>query len=343
MKVINNEFVKGIKSENFNTIFHKDNGYTLTWGKNTGDDPQLCPFGPLLIDVEITEICKGPGGVPCEFCYKANHPHKKDYMSLDTWKKILNNLPTQIIQQIAFGVDAQCESNPDTLDILQYTRDMGIVPNITVADITQEKANQLTQLCGGVAVSRYENKDICYDSIQKLSIAGQDQLNMHLMISQETLPWIYETFNDYFTDSRLQGLNAIVLLSLKQKGRGVGHTPLTQDQFNEMTQYALEKDIPIGFDSCSYHKFKNSIQGHPNKENILNYCDPCESSLYSWYINTRGEGFPCSFVEGVNEWEEGIDMVNIDDFVTEVWYGEKIKGFREKLTGLDRKCPMFNI
>ena len=75
--------------------------------------------------------------------------------------------------------------------------------------------------------------------------------------------------------------------------------------------------------------------------------EPCESSHFSFYINTKGVHYPCSFCEGVNEWSEGIDILNCNDFMEDVWNNEKLIKFRNNLA--DRKnnknyhCPMFDI
>jgi len=51
---------------------------------------------------------------------------------------------------------------------MEYCREQGVVPNITVAEISDETADKLVKYCGACAISRYENKDICYDSVEKI-------------------------------------------------------------------------------------------------------------------------------------------------------------------------------
>lgn len=301
------------------------------------------------MDIEITDICRGPGRSPCLFCYKGNTPKNSHYMSLGEFKRIFSRFKKEPLTQIAFGVDAQCESNPDTFAIMQHARENGIIPNVTVADINDYVAFRLSKLCGAVAVSRYANKDFCYNSIERLAsykniYSPLEQITIHIMISQETLEQVYETFYDYKTDPRLSNLNAIVLLSLKKKGRGKqGYTPLTQEQFNDIVNYALEHNIPIGFDSCSCGKFEKSINTHKDKDRFMQLAEPCESSLFSFYINTLGQGFPCSFVEGEGEWAEGIDMFEVEDFLSDVWYNERLVFFRSRLLENKRECPIFEV
>ena len=342
VKMKETERYKIIRSNSFNMNFDKNNGFTMMWGKTLDEDPQMSPVGPLLIDIEITDICHGPGGTPCPFCYKANSPNNTSYMDIDTYTKIFESFPKSLTQ-IAFGVDAQCKTNPDWYEIFKYTRQKGIIPNVTVADIDDETAEKLVSVCGAVACSRYDNKEYCYNSIQKLVNHGMEQVNIHIMISQENLPMVYETMRDYLNDPRLKNLNAIVLLSLKQKGRGKNYTPLTQEQFKTLVDSALLYKIPLGFDSCSCGKFLESVKNHPERKRFEMLSEPCESSIFSFYINTLGHGFPCSFVEGEGEWKNGIDMTKVVDFNEDVWYSLRLMKFRKELMDNKRNCPVFNI
>ena len=60
--------------------------------------------------------------------------------------------------QLALGI-TDIDANPDFWDIMQYTKDHGIVPNYTTNGIgvTEEVAQKTHDLCGAVAVSVTEN------------------------------------------------------------------------------------------------------------------------------------------------------------------------------------------
>jgi hypothetical protein len=198
-------------------------------------------------------------------------------------------------------------------------------------------------------IEKYEYKKInsdknyCYDSIQRLYKHGMKQINIHICVSDETLDQVYETFNDYLNgEERLKGLNAIVLLSLKKKGRGKSFNTLDNDKFGELVDFALKNDIPIGFDSCSANKLLNSLNKEDRKE-IEPYIEPCESTLFSAYINCHGEFFLCSFTEGEKNWKSGINMLAINDFVKDVWYNKRTMKFREDLLKNKRNCVFYNI
>jgi len=337
---------KSFMSPNYNYRFRKEDGFFVRYGRTIEDDPDYSEFGPEIVDMEITTICHGTNGRLCKFCYKSNNPQGK-YMSFETFKKVFHNLPPTVTQ-IAFGVDAACTSNPDVFKIMKYCREHDVVPNVTVADITDFTVEALVNYCGAVAVSRYDDKNICYNIIRKLTSRGMKQINMHIMISQETLDNVWETLRDIAItkDSRLNKLNAIVFLSLKQKGRGSGFTALNQDQFNKICNFCFKHKIRFGFDSCSAIKFMEAIKDRPDKDKLMEMIEPCESSKFSAYISVDGKYFPCSFIEGTDNWIDGLDVVNCKDFVNDVWNHKRNRQFRNKcIECLDdgKACQVYKI
>jgi hypothetical protein len=347
-KIVDSKSLKIIAGPGFNHMFNKVTGFAATWGNTKEEDPEMSPVGPLIADIEITTICTGINGIVCPFCYKANTP-KGDNMSFETFKKVFDKLPKSI-SQIALGVDSHATSNPDTWRICEYMRSKGVIPNMTVAQIDDETADKISKTLGACAVSRYADKNVCYDSVKKLTDRGMTQCNIHIMASSQTYERIIETLQDRLIDPRLAKLNAIVILSLKQKGRGVKFTPLTQEEFNKIVKFALDMEIGIGFDSCSAFKFLTSVKDHKNFAKFVQLSEPCESTLFSVYVNTFGKFFPCSFTEGTEGWEEGLDIPSCVDFLKDVWYNPKTVEFRKNLLGTScnnelkcRTCPVFNV
>lgn len=336
--IIENEKIKIFKSKNLNYYFNKQTGVTITFGKTIKEDP--IEFYPIIADIEITTICNGYNNTPCPFCYKGNNNIGKN-MSFEKFKLVFHNLPKSLTQ-IAFGVDACCKSNPDTFKIFNYCRQNGVIPNVTVANISQKTADKLSKVCGAVAVSRYEDKLICYESIKKLKKAGLRFCNIHQMLSKETLLQAYETIDDYIKGDL--NINAIVFLSLKKCGRGRKYNSISQLEFSSLVNYAMKNKVPIGFDSCSAPKFINSVKNKSNFKQLNQITEPCESTLFSIYINVKGKVYPCSF----NEKGEGLDIINCNNFDKDIWYSNQLKTFRNKLiNNIDsnkiRLCPTYKI
>lgn len=339
--------IKKFTSSEVNYTFNFKTGYTELWGKSYEDDPDFMTYGPTIADIEITTKCGGPGGIPCKMCYKSNTPQGEN-MSFDTFKNIFDKLP-DTLTQIAFGACADLSSNPDIWKIMDYCRNNGrnlVVPNITVADVSDEVADKLSAVCGAVAVSRYDNKNYCYDSVKKLTDRGMGQVNIHICVHEDSYEQVVETLYDIQHDPRLENLNAIVFLSLKQKGRGKSLTPLSEEQFNKIVYYSFINNIRFGFDSCSAQKFLKSIKNFPNYDMLEKMVDPCESSRFSAYINVKGDYFPCSFSEGTGDWKEGLSVLECNDFVEDIWNHEKNVKFRDRCTKnlIDKiSCSLYNI
>lgn len=366
-RVVDNEKAKIVKSDNYNLLFRKTDGFMARWGKTEKDDPDMAP-APEILDIETTTTCYGvpcaekdengviiPGKMgkrsPCRFCYKSNGPVGKN-MSFETFKNVLDKVSASgLLTQIAIGADSEAVSNGEDLwKMMEYTRNKGIVPNITVANISNETADKLVKFCGAVAVSRYENKDVCYDSVERLTSRGLSQCNIHVLVSEETFDWIMETLNDRLTDPRLANMRAIVLLSLKRRGRGKGFTPLSAKKFKQIVDFAFENNISVGFDSCSCVRVLKAIEDHPSFDMILQQSEPCESSCFSSFCDVDGVFFPCSFTQGYGGWEEGISVVDCQDFVKDIWNNPKVKEFRKNLLATKdknkfscRTCPLFEI
>lgn len=331
------------KDNNFNMYFRKSDGFTAKWGKTFDDDPAYNPFGNEIADIEITKACRGIRNKegkrkPCAFCYKSNSS-SGTYMNFDTFKKVFDKLnEAKTMTQIAFGVDAEASEdlNPDIWKIFEYTKNNGVTPNVTVADITPYTAEKIVSLCGACAVSAYQtNKNCCYDTIRLLLDEAKKQgkknfaVNIHIMISKETLSFVHEVINDYMNDERLKGMNAIVFLSLKQKGRGEYFNKVTENEFKEVVDKCFENNIKFGMDSCSANKFMKAIEHRDNYDELMTMIENCEKLIYSLYINDEAKLFPCSFMEREGDWKDGVDMLNINNFTQDVWYHDKVKKDRD--------------
>ena len=344
---------KACMSPVYNYVFNRETGFFARWGKTKEDDPEFAPFGPEILDLEVSEICHGIDGTPCKFCYKSNNGNGRN-MSFETFKTIIDKFPKvrkiHVLTQIAFGI-GDLHSNPDLFKMFEYSREIGIIPNLTINgwDLTDESARKLSNLCGAIAVSRYNPPDVCYDAVKKLTDLGMKQTNIHQLVSEETFDDCIQVILDAANDPRLAKLNAIVFLFLKPKGRGQGFTKISSmEKYKQIIDLAFQKNINVGFDSCSASSFLRTIKDRPDYKKLEMMVDACESTLFSSYINVEGRFFYCSFTEGEPGWK-GIDVLKSDNFLKDVWYGEETKKFRENLlksrckeTGC-RKCPIFDL
>lgn len=351
--ITENALFKRLQSKECNYFFNKKTGLTLTWGATPKEDPKYNPYGPIIADIEISTICNG-NGKPCSFCYKSNTP-KGENMSLETFKKLFHRLP-KTLSQIAFGI-GNLDGNPDFISIMEYCRNNDynfVVPNVTTNgfNLTDEMADKLVATCGAVAVSKYNPKDVCYDAVKKLTDRGMKQVNIHMLVSHETFDACMEVMQDSKTDPRLEKLNAIVFLSLKPKGKRNFFRKIATENYKKIVDYAFEHDVRIGFDSCSAPKFLNAVKDHANFKTLYEMSEPCESFLFSIYINTDGQTSPCSFLEELPNYKM-LDVLNCNDFKKDIWEHLSTLKFRESLLKTEescsingspcRRCPEFDI
>lgn len=340
-----NDDFKAAISENYNYVFSKTDGTFYRWGKEKNIDPAFSPYGPELLDLEISA-----NGCPnnCRFCYKGNTNAPATNMTLETFKKIFHTFP-KTLTQIAFGITG-VQTNKDFIPMMEYARGFGIIPNFTLTgiDLTDELAERISKVVGALAVSLYaDSKNIGYKTVRKFVSLGVKQTNVHLMVSEQTIDWIYRVLKDYLAkDYDIKDVNAFVFLGVKPKGRAKNSfTPLNHEKFKALVDFCFDNKIPFGFDSCSAPKFEKVVReaniSEEKRTEYLSMSESCESGLFSAYINCEGKFFPCSFTEDV---EEGIDVLQHNSFL-DIWNSDKVKTWRDNLIsssiGGTRYCPAF--
>lgn len=175
-----------------------------------------------------------------------------------------------------------------------------------------------------IEYSYFGDKNRCYDSVKLLldeakRINKEMNINIHCLLSKETYDSVFELIEDYHSDPRLKGMGSIVFLSLKQKGRGEYFNQLTEDEFKKIIDTCFEKHVNMGFDSCSAPKFLKAIENRADHEELEKYVESCESTLFSAYIDCEGNFYPCSFMEKEGNWKTGINLLNCNNFLNDVW------------------------
>ena len=345
---------KHFRSKEYNFDFNMKTGFFARWGKKVEDDPVYSPFGPELFDIEIASgYCNGG----CPWCYKGNTPTQdRQYMSFETYRCLFDKIKIPTLTQIAFGITS-IDANPDMWKIMEYTKENEIIPNYTTNGIgvTKEIVEQTKKICGACAISVYPHtREKAYEAIKLYLDSGMNQVNIHFMLCKETLDFAYQVLYDIQTLPILKGVHAIVFLQYKDKNPKSHFTQPTFIEFQNLINYCLGHNVGFGFDSCSSAMFMKSVMDREDVDKLIQSVDNCESTLMSFYINVNGMGFPCSFLESVNDWENGIDVLHCNDFIKDVWYHPKViiyrkvlldssKDCRCKFSGSCRSCFIYNI
>lgn len=348
VQIVENDKIKLVRSKDYNYNFNKETGLFMRWGKTPEEDPDISPIGCEIADIEL--VAGGEcSGCKQKYCYKRNYEKNRPLrnMGLENFKKIFSKLP-KTINTIAFGI-TDISKTQDFFEIMQYTRDNGVIPTYTTsgADMTQEYAEKTAKLCGAVAVSVH-NKETAYNAVKMLGDAGQKQINFHIVVFDGACEKILSILDDIKNDERLKYINAVVLLRYKPKNTTAEiYKQMKKEDYIKIFDRAKELNIAMGMDSCNAPMYLDIIKGDKDFKEKASYVDCCESTCFSWYINCDGKGYACSFCEGECndkiDWSEGIDMYQVNDFMTDVWYSDKVKKFREVLLKNGRKCPMYNL
>jgi len=349
------DHIRLCQSPVYNWVFNTLTGRFDRWGRDADHDPDYSEFGPEILDVEISTECHGPGK-PCSWCYKSNGVKGK-YMTAETFATILGKIPMNL-GQIAFGI-GDIDGNPDLYKIMKLCRIRGVVPNITINGYRMRPSDyhNLAHLCGSVAVSHYEDGSACQEAVYKLhqvrktsKEAMLQQINIHKLLCKETLDECMQLICTVSQKDQYQGLGAIVFLLLKPKGARNKLTPVTDvTVWRDLLLLATEKNVPIGFDSCSAPMVLKAVEDQP-ESSIHQLIEPCESGLFSLYVNVDGEVSPCSFTD------EG-DGTLIDkntSFMRDIWFSGSMNKWRENLINSTkgcknckvqgcRACPAFDI
>lgn len=326
--------MKHMISPDYKYIFDDKTGFFMRWGKTLDDDPEFSPIGNEILDVSVSSICHKS----CKFCYQSNTKNGKN-MSFETFVNVIDKMSGNLCQ-IALAT-GDLNANPDIWKMMEYVRSKKIVPNITISgmDLSDDDVEKLVSLAGGIAVSHYSD-DECYGAVKRLKDSGATQVNIHQLVSKETLKDCFSVMDASKNDSRLEGLNAIVFLSLKQKGRGHFYNPVSYDEFASIVRYGLENGISIGADSCSSNKFLKAIEYRSDYNELSKMIEPCEAGCYSAFVNVDGVFTPCSFLDGV---VDGIDMSDVENYLEDVWFNPKTMEWRQKLLDNCRNCPVYDI
>lgn len=339
---------KVIRSPEYNLLFDTETGFMARWGRTKDDDPEMCPWGPEIADIEISTVCNGIGKdvdsrKPCVWCYKSNTGQGEN-MNLETFKNVFAKLnQAGTLTQIAFGI-GDLDANPDLWDIMGHCREHNVIPNITVngMGIDDDDAAMLAMHCGAVAVSHYGiNHGPCFDTIKRLTDQGLRQVNIHKLLSRQTYKDCFRLIDQVRIDPRTRKLKAIVFLLLKPKGdRNDLDGIVSLEEYKTLMSYAIDKGVSVGMDSCSAPMVLRILP-----EQYVQSVEPCESTLFSIYVNVRGEMFPCSFTEGTPGWEVGVplDSPLRPDDAQFLWYNPRIVEWRRNLLASSSGCSSCDV
>lgn len=341
-KIIGNE------GGTFNELFSKSDGLTVKFGRSVGEDPEWCPLGPDIADIEIVAgKCPKINGRNCAFCYKGNGGDVARCMTLGEFKELLDFMPKNLCQ-IAFGITGYY-TNPDFPAMVEYAKSKGVICNYTTngVDLDEVAISHTVENCGRIAVSCYEGaKDICYRMLRRVGEAarlkGRDfPCNIHVVLSKATLPHVMSVLEDA-RDGKIDNLGAVVVLRMKPVGRAANlDCSVPAEVYEKIVRFCLDNGVKFGFDSCGAAPVAETLK-RMGRDDLLECIESCESSRYSSYFNWKREYWNCSFCEGNAKIMNAIDPFAFNDFQS-FWNSEEVNDVRFPKEKACRSCPWYRL
>lgn len=158
------------RKHNFFEIFDTEKGTYIRSGildesgKDTNVDPFMRSF-PALIDVGVMGKCvHGETGLCAKSgiqCYQNGLGRHEPNMTLENFKKIIQEGKLKGLQQVALGGRGDVDQHENFEEIVAYCRQNDIVPNFTSSGLgfTNEIVQICKKYCGAVAISQYSRLD----------------------------------------------------------------------------------------------------------------------------------------------------------------------------------------
>ncbi|MGB8264526.1 MAG: radical SAM protein [Dehalococcoidales bacterium] len=321
----------------FRTLFDSSNGnYARSGildkeGNDTGIDPFMASF-PHLLDVGIMGHCQhGLSGKCAQAgiqCYQSGGSRDRPNMTFTDFITIADQCAGKV-HQFALGGRGDPDMHENFEEILAYSRNKDIVPNMTTSGygLTQESAKIIARYCGAAAVSWYRN-DYTYRAIEMLVAAGA-VVNVHYVLSNDSID---EAIAILQSGKLPAGVSRMIFLLFKPVGQGDYANVLSAGDYRIETLFSLI-DAPevthiVGYDSCCVPALVNYSQ-----EIDPHSYDTCEGARFSAYISADMWMTPCSFDQ------QGKYAVNLRNMtISRAWESMEFENFRDQLRNACPEC-----
>jgi radical SAM protein with 4Fe4S-binding SPASM domain len=313
-----NNMIQRRHSRRYNFWGDTDTGMTMRWGDTPEDNPVYAPW-PELADISISNHCSKN----CEFCYRDSKPDKS-FIPLDQYEFILERLRSDrwgSVFQVALGGGEPLE-HPDFVSIIQRTHRSGVVANFTTNGeyLDSHTVNAIKGKVGAVALSVDRMANLDATKVALFADAGI-RTNLHYILDNQSLPEATEILEGRW-NHLLHGINGIVFLTFKPKGRGSEERCLEMgpemERFISLIQSGLSR-ARVGFDAC----FVPVLMRHTHVN--TDYIDSCECGFFSVYIDEKLNVKPCSFSLG------DAYTFNLAEYDMEDIWQRKYEAYREEI------------
>ncbi|HCP14637.1 MAG TPA: radical SAM protein [Peptococcaceae bacterium] len=319
----------------FKTQFDPDTGLYIRSnvldenGKDSGAEPFMAEM-PHLLDIGIMGHCiHGASGLCVQAgvqCYQDGLNINQPNMPLRDYQGIIDQCKGAVCQ-VALGGRGDPDMHEDFEALLAYTREAGIVPNMTTSGygLTPQKARWIRQYCGAAAVSWYRSEYT--DKAINLLLDAGVHTNVHFVLGRQSLE---EAIAIIEGKKIPPGIGRMIFLLHKPVGLGQKRNVLDILDPRVRHFFSLFNDADncriAGFDSCCVPGLLNmALKIHTAS------MEPCEGGRFSAYVTPDLQLLPCSF-DQKQRW--GVSLRNLS--LREAWNSDQFEAFRNVMRA---RCP----
>lgn len=337
------------KKYNFVETFNMETGYYERTGilqKINGKivDTNVDPFMrslPALLDIGIMGHCvHGKSGLCIKSgiqCYQNGLKTQKPNMSLDNYKKIIDQCKGNLFQ-VALGGRGDVDQHENFEEILKYTRDNDIIPNFTSSGLgfTKEIVDICKKYCGAIAISQYsrqnqytirkkptgqsfenyyhifvEDKDNYIDNDKKIALINGEKWEIvynndktHRDSNYDWSELYYET-NEYTSKAIQMLLDAGITTNI--------HFVLGKNTIKEAIHRLKHNGFQKGISAVIFLLHKPIGLG--STDNVLDYSDPLLKEFFELVDNNTCNhkiGFDSCTIPGVINFCKNVNIDSVD-------------------------------
>lgn len=272
------------------TLFNKINGskVRMSFDDSISDKNITKSSVPDLVDIKITDYCDAG----CSFCYQSS-TEAGTHGELEYISDVIRSLSDLEVFEVALG-GGETTSHPDFVDILNYARLLGIVPNFTTKRLdwaNGDRGSKILELCGSFAYSVNNTREAKkFKEFYQSSGSGWGK--PFKGTAQIVLGTVSKTvFRNILRE--LEGI-PITLLGYKSFGFGSEFKPINYDWWLDVTSETIKRFTRIGIDSALVAQYPKVLE-ESGVSNILYYC---KEGAFSCYIDAVAKKIgPSSYSE----------------------------------------------
>lgn len=293
--------------------------------------------GPDTIDLSINESTNSRDIFNYELPVKHN-----TCMSFYKFKNIIKKLPPSVARVNLYACSLEDVSELEKyFEFLEYNY---ITPNITIYDdcnINKEMSLILAKYCSEVNIN-FTSSCKLIKLLNKLSEGGpMPILTLNILFSSSTYNLVKTIINNIMMDVDYSLLDKVRLVGLKKPETGVEKIRDLK-KYSEVIKFAYVSGLNLTFDKCMACNYVCAIKDFKNRDELLEKVEPCDSAINSYYIDSKGLGYPCRYCtssKGIN----GTNILGEKSFNSRAWSNYHSLVMRNKLLYGKRKCPLYNL